>query len=106
MSSPPTTTTTTTTTTYSCSRGDSPVTTAEAPGPHTGFYTISPLTTTPATETMQQQPHQQQYSNNSQSFPHSWFDSSSEHSYGPLNSNPVTEQQQQQYQDPAAATTP
>ncbi|KAK8089323.1 hypothetical protein PG997_004284 [Apiospora hydei] len=99
-SSPPTTTTTI----YSWSRGGSPVTTTEAAGAHTGFSTISPLTTTPTTETMQQPQQQQQYNNNGQTFPRSWLETSSEHSFGPLNSNPVLEQQQ--HQDPAAATTP
>ncbi|KAK7951687.1 uncharacterized protein PG986_007415 [Apiospora aurea] len=98
-SSPPTTTTTT----YSCSRGGSPVTIAEAAGAHMGFYTITPLTTAPTTETLHQ--HQQQYNDNGQSFPRSWLETSSEHSFGPLNSNPVVEQQQQ-HQGQAAAATP
>ncbi|KAK8115069.1 Kelch repeat-containing protein [Apiospora kogelbergensis] len=113
-----TTTTTTTalssppTTTYSWSRGGSPVTMAETAGTAapTAFYTISPLATTPTTETVPQRESQHPHSNDdSQSFPNSWFEAGSEHSYGPLNSNPVVENQQQQQEDSittAAAATP
>lgn len=106
VNSPPTTTATQ----YSWSRVASPVITAEAVGAHTGLNTISPLATTPTTETMQRHQHQQHHISNGQLFSHSELEARSDHSHGPLSSSPMTEQQPQarqpQHQDPAAAGTP